>query len=228
MKSNCLFGNEMEGKTPALRGRKPALCRLSDYSLFSSSAGKVQRLSPLLHYAGKATAFGEVSAGTPVSASISCLARPATAPLRLTIFWLSSRVSGCCCLEISVVVDSVSMLRINSRSDILSRKSSLVSPLGFLYWPVVTPGPALEISSVRAFRGFRCLVDGRFRIYGFLNSFPANLGQPHFERLGFGWRNKLDNAEKLLGKYSYHILNRKVPFLSIHPQRYDFLSSKAE
>lgn len=63
--------------------RKPALCRLSDYSFSTSSAGG----SSVAFFTSsitrvKSTAFWEVITGTPVSASMACLVRPATAPLR--------------------------------------------------------------------------------------------------------------------------------------------------
>ena len=44
---------------------------------------------------------------------------------------------------------------------------------------------------------FQCPFNGQLQVHGFLDEFPTDLGQPEFERLGFGGRDCLDNPKKL-------------------------------
>lgn len=94
-------------------------------------------------------AFCDVITGVPVSSSKAFRATWATPPPRLATRRFSSNPSGSSRLDISVVVASASMVRTNSKSDILSRRFSFFNPFSRLYCLVVMPVQARVISSVR-------------------------------------------------------------------------------
>lgn len=61
--------------------------------------------------------------------------------------------------------------------------------------PLIDPFTAISFPKI----GFRGYVNGQLRVNRFLNSFPANLSQPHSKRFGFRRRNGLDSGQEPLG-----------------------------
>ena len=103
---------------------------------------------------------------------------PATAPPRLATFLFSGMPVDYSFLDISVVIFSPSIVKINSKSVILSRRLALVLLgifLNFLYCLGVIPKVALLISAVKIAKLF-CLIIFLFR-YSSVNS--CRIAIPH-------------------------------------------------